>query len=133
MASSSHQAREARSSRASRRSKALSEREEHLLHAGLGETGTVAQLVQRALAHGLAVGEQHEAVAGARGVVELVDREEERAALRRLGAQKPDHLAGLAQVEPVERLVEEQQRLRRKQAERDQEALALPLGEGAHR
>ena len=58
-----------------------------------------------ALAHHAAAGEQHEAVAGAAGVGELMDREEQRAAARRLGAQSAIDLAGLTQVEPVERLV----------------------------
>src|SRR6476661_9754631 len=106
IASSSQYAREARSSRASRAISAetLRKREEHLLHAAFRDSGVLAEPGEGPLPHHAAAGEQHEAVAGAAGVGELMDREEQRPPARRLVAENEGRLAGLAQVEPVERL-----------------------------
>src|ERR671919_2326754 len=82
---SSHQAREASSSRASRAASAtaLREREEHLLDAvARGNAGPVAQLGEGPLPHGFPIGEEHETVAGAARIDQLMDGEEKGPAAR---------------------------------------------------
>ena len=92
------------------------------------------ELVERAFAADAAAAQQHEAIADARGVGDLVDREEQRAAAARRSARSVARdVARLPQVEAVERLVGEQQRLRRQQADRQQRALALALRQRADR
>src|SRR4051794_20919643 len=90
-ARSSHQAREANSSCHSRETRAiLREREEHLLdtHARrIGHPGPLAKLGKRPLAGHAPIGEQHEAIAGAAGIGELVNGKEKRAPPGRLTAQ----------------------------------------------
>src|SRR5215470_13300081 len=84
------------------------ERKENVLQAGGQQLCLGAQLLERAgPAHG-AVREQHEAVADALGVGELMDREHERAAGWSYATDQPHHVAGLSQVEAVERLIHQQ-------------------------
>src|ERR1039458_6809305 len=136
MRRSSQKAREAISSRnslaASQRN--LREGKEDLLQPGVGrltQTGKGTQFGKRAHAHHAAAAEQHQAVAHARGIHQLVNRDEQRAAAPGDGAQERHDVAGLAKVQAVEGFVEQQQRLRSEQAETEQDALGLALGEGA--
>ena len=89
----------------------------------------VRQLVERAFAAHASAAQQDEPIADARGVADLVDREEERPPGGGVRAQRGADLARLPQVEPIERLVGQEQRLRRQQADREQRALALPFRE----
>src|ERR1039458_7506565 len=113
MRRSSQKAREAISSRnslaASQRN--LREGKEDLLEPGAvhaGETGERAQFGQRAHTHYAAAAEQHQAVAHAGGIHQLVNRDEEGAAARGDGAQQRHDIAGLAKIEAVERFVQQQ-------------------------
>src|SRR5947207_14396634 len=74
------------------------ERKKHLLEPTIGHTGTLAQFVDRAVADDAAVAEQHQTVADPRGVVQLVDRQEERTATVAVRAQHVHHLARLPQI-----------------------------------
>src|SRR5262245_12560988 len=62
-----------------------------------------------------------------------MDRQEERATGSGLLSQDQGELTCLAQVETIVRLVNEQHRLRGEEADGQQEALTLPLGQGAYR
>src|SRR5262245_34769202 len=107
-------ARDAVSSRhsltASQASGPLGEGKEDLLQVRR-PSGQRLQLLERALTAHAAAGEQDEAVAQARRLDDLVDGQEERPARGRVLAQQPPGRAGLRQVQPVERLVDQQQRL----------------------
>src|SRR5664280_3691653 len=113
MSSSSQKAREAISSRnslaASQRN--LREGKEDLLEPGalhIGQTGEGSQFGQGADADDTAAAEQHQAVAHAGGIHQLVNRDEEGAAARGNGAQERHDVAGLAKIEAVERFVQQQ-------------------------
>src|SRR3954466_9191796 len=133
--STSH-AQDAASSRRSlssrrRQGASLGEGKEDLLDVRAGPAGACPQLVERSLADDASVAEEDEAIADARRVVQLMNGEEQRASGRRHPAQERTHLADLAEIESVERLVEQQHRLRGEQRERDEHALSLTLGERA--
>src|SRR5262249_8663240 len=78
------------------------ERKEPLLQPGRGLPGLHAQLRERPHAAHAPVRQQHEAVADARGIAQLVDGENERAPIARNVAQHFHDLAGLSQIEAVE-------------------------------
>src|SRR5262244_3035232 len=63
------------------------------------------EFLHRPLAAHAPAAEKDEAIAYARGVGDLVDRQEERAADRGVRAERRRDLARLAQIEPDERLV----------------------------
>src|SRR5258705_13330593 len=90
------------------------ERKEDVLQAGRDQLGLAAQLVERPSAAHRTVREQHETVADAFGIGELMEREYERAPGRCNAANEPHHIARLPQIETIERLVHEEERLRRK-------------------
>src|SRR2546428_8596005 len=101
------------------------ERKEHLLQPGGGLAGLRAQLRQRADATDAPFRQQHEAVADARGVAQLMNGENERAPIARNVAQYVYDLARLPQVEAVERLVHQQQRMGGQQNQRPHEPAAI--------
>src|SRR5450759_5241558 len=112
----------------------LREGKEDLLESGvgrIGETSEGAKFGQRAHAHDAAAAEEHQAVAHAGGIDQLVNRDEEGAAARGDGAQERNDVASLAKIEAVEGFVQQQQGLRREQAESQQDALGFSLGERA--
>src|SRR6476659_630795 len=137
-ASISHQARDASNSRQSftrSQTTALRERKHRLLEIGCGRpdvAGLRAELVTRAVAADPAAAEQHEAIAHAGGIADLMNREEERAAGGRMAPQGVADLPGLPKIEPIERLVHEQQRLRRDPSDGEHGSLPLSLRERAH-
>src|SRR5215510_1752014 len=88
------------------------ERKENVLQSGRCQSCSGTQLVERADAAHCTVGQQHKAVADALGVSQLMDCQNERAATRRLAANERHHLARLPQIEAVEGLVHQQERLR---------------------
>src|SRR5438309_92092 len=88
------------------RGSTLCERKHDPLQAAFNHPGLPAQFVERALADHAAEAEQHQAVADARGVGELVDREKERAVAARDLAQERHYVARLAEVETVEGLIQ---------------------------
>src|SRR5258705_10280627 len=90
------------------------ERKEDVLQAGWHQLGPGAQLVERSGAAHRAIRKQHETVADAFGIGELMDRENDRAPGRCNAANEPHHIARLPQIETIERLVHEEERLRRK-------------------
>src|SRR3982751_1227506 len=118
-------------SRRRRQGASLGEGKEDLLDVRAGSAGACAQLIERSLADDASIAEEHQPIADARRVLQLMDGEEQRASRRRHPAQERTHLADLAEIEPVERLVEQQHRLRREQRERDEHALSLSLGQRA--
>src|SRR5262245_4264013 len=83
------------------------------------------QFVERPFAPYAPAAQQHEAIAHARGVRDLMNRQHQRAPRRRVRPQRPRHVAALAEIEAIERLVGEEDRLRRQKADGQQRALAL--------
>src|SRR5262249_11821230 len=75
------------------------ERKEHLLQPGRGLPGLSAQLSERAGAADASFRQQHEAVADARGIAQLVDGEDERTPIARNVAHHVHDLARLPQVD----------------------------------
>src|SRR5262249_41101988 len=78
------------------------ERKEDVLQIGCGFFCLRPELRERAHAADATFGEQHKAVANARGVAQLVNRENERSPGARDLAQHVHDVAGLPQVEAVE-------------------------------
>src|SRR4029450_7971278 len=72
--------------------------------AGGGRCRRCRELVDRAFAAHGAAAQQHESIAHPRRVVNLMDREKERPARRRVCAKRCGHVTALAQIETVERL-----------------------------
>ena len=113
---------------------ALGEREEHLLDAALRRAPRPARAARRASPPpppGRRRGARSGRRRGAASVSWWIERKSVRpraASSRRSAVDLPR----LAEVEPVERLVEQQQRLRREQPESDEETLALALRKRAH-
>jgi len=108
--SSTHQDREASSSRASfatSHATGLRERKENLFEIVARSIGFGGEFGDRAFAADASAAEEDEAIAEAGGVGYLVDREEQRASSRGVGPQGGRDLACLAQVESIERLVDE--------------------------
>src|SRR4051794_8604033 len=122
----------------------LGERKEHLFQAGGGyRRGNrpwprlvacrreFREFLNRAFAADAPPAEQHEPVAEARGLADLMNREKERSAACRVCAQRRPNVARLAQVEAIERFIDQQCGLRRKHSDTEQSALPLALGECA--
>src|SRR5215475_1247893 len=84
---------------------ASGERKEHILELGRREGGARAKLVERARTANSPVGEQHETVAHALGISQLMNGEHEPPSTRCRLANKAHDLAGLPEIEAVERLV----------------------------
>src|SRR5262249_1646323 len=107
------------------------ERKEHLFEVAAGRGaargGERRQLLQRPFAASSSAAQQHESIARARRIADLMNRQEHRASGRCVRAQRLRRVAALPQVEAVERFVGEQQRLRHQQAAREECALALPF------
>src|SRR5690348_16582038 len=102
----------------SQRNGGLGERKEDLLQVferqrGAARAGHLCQLLDGAFPADVAAAEEHEAVAEAGGVADLVDREEQRPASLGVGAQRGGDVADLAEIESVEGLVDEEGGLRR--------------------
>jgi hypothetical protein len=91
------------------------------------------ELLDRSFAAPAAAAEKHEPIAHARRVGNLMDREKQRAPRRGVIAQRGADLARLAQIEAVERLVAQQDRMRRQHADGQHRPLALPFRERAQR
>src|SRR5258706_2690055 len=113
------------SSRMSSCPTALGERKKDLLQPSVGEPRLLAQLRKRSLPGHLPLAQQHQPVAHARRIRELMNGEKKRAALRGIRPQQSHHVASLAEIEPVERLIQEQQRMRRQKSKRQKHALKL--------
>src|ERR1700730_6313127 len=105
------------------------ERKEDLFEiAAVRQAGGSCQLGQRPDTHHAAAAEKHEPVAYALGVAELVDRQHQGAAIGRLVSQQVHHLASLAQIEAVERLIHKKYDARYQEPERQQESPPVSLG-----
>jgi hypothetical protein len=96
-----------------------------ILQTGRRQSCLGAQLFERAHAADRAAREQHEAVADALGVVELMDCQHERAAGGCHAPNERHDSARLPQIEAVERLIHQEQRLRSEQGERQHQAAAV--------
>src|SRR4051812_34919647 len=140
--SSTHQELDQTSSRhsfsSSHRNGGLGERKEDLLQVFerqgcAASAGHLCQLLDRAFAANMPAAEEHEAVAEAGRIADLVDREEQSPASGGMGAQGGGDVAGLAEIEAVEGLVDEEGRLRRKESDGKQGALSLSFGKFAER
>src|SRR3954463_6801611 len=136
--SSTHHARDVTSSRYSlRRSHAIAlcERKEDLFEIVTGCTaaggGERREFLQRPLTARATAAQQDEAIADARRVANLVDRQEHRPAGGRVRTQRLRDVAALAEVDAVERFVGEEQRLRHQQANREKRALPLAFRQAA--
>ena len=88
-------------------------------------SGSRAKLVQRANAANLPIREQHEPIADAFGVAQLMDGENEAAPPAGHVTEHAHDLARLPQIEAIERLVHEKHRLRREQRERQHQPTAI--------
>ena len=91
-----------------------------------------AEVPKRAGPADTAVSEQDKAVANPFGIEQLMDREDQGAAL---GRQPPEHahdVARLLEIKTVKGLVHEEQRLRREQAHGQHEPAAVAFGQGLH-
>src|SRR5712691_3507725 len=108
------------------------ERKKHLFESRGRQIRALTKLLERAGAAHAPGGQQDEAIADALRVSELVDGEDERAAVRGDLAQRAGDRARLAQIEAVERLVHQQQRMRRDERERKQQAAVETLREAMH-
>src|SRR5262245_56485774 len=130
----SQNARDAASSRnsfARSQRHSLREGKEHLLDPRAlrrRKTRARAQLVEGPFSGYAPRAQQHETVADALGVAELMDREEERAVLCVLAQHRHD-VARLSEIETVEGFVEHEQRVRRQQTDRQHDAAMLALGQ----
>src|SRR4051812_10775312 len=83
------------------------------------------QLIERSLGHGAAVIEEEKSVAHARRVAELMNGKDERSPARGVAAQHVHHLTRLAEIESIERFIEQQNRSRNGEADGDVEPLRL--------
>ena len=88
-----------------------------------------AKLLERSFAGDSASAEQHETIADARGVRELMDRQKQRASRGGVFAQHAHDVARLPEVQSVERFVEHEERLRRQQSHGEHDAPVLALRE----
>src|SRR5262249_310850 len=79
------------------------------------------------LGNDAAPAQEHETIADLCGIRDLMDGQEERAVRRQMLAERGSRVSALPQVETLERFVDEEDRLRRKQAKREQRAFALSL------
>ena len=91
-----------------------------------------AKLVERARTANSAAGEQHETVAHALGISQLMNGEKERAPARSDVANELHHFAGLPEIEPVEGLIQQEQGMRRDQRERQHQASTIAFRQGKH-
>jgi hypothetical protein len=96
------------------------EAKKHLLQIGACRARLRRQLGQSAQAQAPSGIEQQQPVADAFGVLQLVDRQHQRALVGHFAQQRHD-MQGLAQVEAIEGLVEDQDGLRREQCQRQQQ------------
>src|SRR5579864_5452975 len=133
-----HQAREATSSRHSLSSNQtngdLGEGKKHLFEIRRREaarSGSAGQLVPGAFTADAAAAQEHEPIADARRIVDLMDREEQRPPAARVSAQRRGDRARLTQVKALEWLVGEKNWLRRQKAQGEKHALALALRQRA--
>src|SRR4051794_15032655 len=114
----------------------LGERKEHLFQAAkrlrrIARRRERREFLDCPFAADASGAEQYEAVAKPGRIADLVDREEERPPTCGMCAQCRRNVARLAQVETVERFVDEECGLRRKKSDRQKRALPLPFGERA--
>src|SRR2546427_2802425 len=86
--------------------------------------GERRELRQRAFAADASAAQQHETVADPRRVGDLMDREQQRTAVRGMRAQRRGGFARLPQIEAIERLGGKQNRLRGEEAQREQAPVA---------
>ena len=100
-------------------------RKEEVLQSARGHPGLRAQVRERPDATDPAVREQHEAVTDPLGVDQLMNGQNKGAPIARDLADHAHDLARLPEVEAVERLVHQQQGLRRDQRERQHEPAAI--------
>ena len=91
------------------------------------------EFLNRAFPADAPAAEQHKPVAKTRRVADLMNREKERSAPRRVRSQCRGDVARLTQIQTLERLVDQQRRLPREQANPQKGALSLAFGERADR
>src|SRR5829696_6812317 len=103
------------------------ERKENVLKSGRRLGCLSSKLSERADTAHLAIGKQYDTVADALGVSELVNGQNEGAAVRDDSAQQPHNLSCLPDVEAVEGLVHQQHGMRRKERQPKHHATRKPL------
>src|ERR1700730_10382730 len=89
--------------------------------------------VTRALGDDATATQEHEAIADLGRIRDLVDGQKERAIRRNMLAQRGGGFAALAQIQALERLVDQEYRLWGEQPEREQGPFALSFGQSADR
>jgi hypothetical protein len=92
-----------------------------------------AEIRHGALAAHASAAQQDEAIAHARGIADLVNREKERPPGGRVRAERGADISRLSQVQPVERLIRQEQWMRREHADREESPLPLSLRQRADR
>src|SRR2546429_3476758 len=107
-----------------------SERKENILEPSRSQSASRSQLLDRAATADTAVRKEDEAVAHAFCIRELMNRHNERTPLGDDLAQHRCHFAGLLEIEAVERLIHEEQRMRREQRKRPHEPPAISFRQG---
>src|SRR5215510_16446777 len=98
------------------------ERKENLLQARSWRARARTQLGKRSDPPQAPIGEQDEAIADPLGVGQLMDRQKERAPAPRLLPKHVPDIAGLPEIEAVERFIHEKQRMRRQKSQRECQA-----------
>src|SRR5438874_236806 len=109
---------------------ASGERKEHILESSRSQRGSRAKLIERARTANSPVGEQHESVAHALGISQLMNGEHEPPSTGCRTANKAHDVAGLPEIETVERLVHQEERMRREQRQRQHQAARVSFGQG---
>src|SRR6516165_10494623 len=103
------------------------ERKEDILQSSRSKSGARAQLFERTRTANSAAGEQYETIAYPLGIHQLMNGDKQRAPARRRFANELHHVPRLPEIEAVERLVHQEQRLRREQRESQRQAPGVSL------
>src|SRR5579862_1327394 len=116
----------------------LRERKKHLFEARsrtrcIAVSGYRGKLFNGAFAAYPPAAQQNKPVTEPRRIADLVNRKKQSPPPSRVRSQRARHVPCLPQIEPFERFVDEQRRLRRQQSDAQQHPLPLPFRERAHR
>src|SRR5262245_14450267 len=106
------------------------ESKKDLLQVRARTIGSATQLFERTDTADSTVRQQGETITHLFGIVELMDRQQQRPATRRYALQHTRHVARLSEIEAVERLVHQQNRVSCQKSECDDQAAVIAFGQG---